>query len=275
MPITRPRKAVQRWRQPGQQQGRRFPSISSVRALSIRRALVFGFFAESIQHSHSLRARGVIFSHAASAFGSEVRGLRKSGGTLCTTPEAISFLVIASPILPEISSPVQHRAHSLSIHHDRCVRLGQLRLANVAGQNVSAVVQRCFHHLPADRSLRAAVAIQPNRIEWLPHFLASSPISAMPSLMNICPAAEPAADTLAAFRHLPEQCALSDAGCLQPLPQSSHRADRTDDVQNRVVWPLPSWSCCGVSCANALLTELSSHPQDRAHMAPDAARDLP
>jgi hypothetical protein len=98
MPIRPPRKAVQRWRQPGQQQGRRFPSISSVRVLSIRRALVSGFLAESIQHIHSLRARGVISSHAASAFESEVRGFGKSGGTLCTTPEAISFLVIASPI---------------------------------------------------------------------------------------------------------------------------------------------------------------------------------
>lgn len=86
----------QRWGQPGQQQGRLFPPISSVRALSIRRALVSGFFADSIQHIHSLRARGVIASHAASAFGLEVSGFRKSGGTSCTTPVAISFLVIDS-----------------------------------------------------------------------------------------------------------------------------------------------------------------------------------
>jgi hypothetical protein len=81
---------------------------------------VSGFLAESIQHIHSLRARGVISSHAASAFGSEVRGFRKSGGTLCTTPEAISFLAIASPILPRIKSPVQHQAHSLYTFRPAC-----------------------------------------------------------------------------------------------------------------------------------------------------------
>jgi hypothetical protein len=141
MSISPPRTAGQRWRQPGQQQGRRFPSISSMRARSMRRALVSGFLAESIHHIHSLRARGVISSHAASAFGSEVRGFRKSGGTLCTTPAAISFFVIASPILPEMKGAVQHRAHSLSIHPDRCALLGQLGLANVAGQNVSLFVR--------------------------------------------------------------------------------------------------------------------------------------
>jgi len=75
--------------QPAQQQGRRMPSLSSVRVLSIWSSLVSGFLTDSIQHIHSLRASGVISSHADSAFGSEVRIFRKSSGTLCTTPAAI------------------------------------------------------------------------------------------------------------------------------------------------------------------------------------------
>ena len=80
--------------QPAQQQGLRFPSISSVRVLSIRWLLVSAFLADSIQQIHSLRASGVISSHAARAAPEEVRTFRKSVGTLCTTPVAIPFLVI-------------------------------------------------------------------------------------------------------------------------------------------------------------------------------------
>src|SRR3989344_5271321 len=80
----------QRWMQPAQQQGLRFPSISSARVLSIRRLLVSGCLADSTQQIHSLRASGVISSHASSAFGKEVRAFRKSIGTLCATPVAIS-----------------------------------------------------------------------------------------------------------------------------------------------------------------------------------------
>jgi ABC-type sugar transport system permease subunit len=80
--------------QPAQQQGRRFPSISSVRVLSIRWLLVSAFLADTIQQIHSLRASGVISSHAARADGAEARVFRKSAGTLCTTPVAISFLVM-------------------------------------------------------------------------------------------------------------------------------------------------------------------------------------
>lgn len=75
--------------QPAQQQGRRFPSISSECVLPILRFRVSGFLADSIQHIHSLRASGVIFSHAARALGAEVRVFRKSAGTLCTAPVAI------------------------------------------------------------------------------------------------------------------------------------------------------------------------------------------
>jgi hypothetical protein len=52
----------------------------------MRRLLVSGFLADSIQHIHSLRASGVISSHAVNAFGSDVSAFFKSAGNSCTTP---------------------------------------------------------------------------------------------------------------------------------------------------------------------------------------------
>lgn len=83
-----------RWIQPYQQQGRRIPSLSSVRVLSTCSFLVSGFLTEITQQIHSLRASAVRSSHAASASGSEVKTSRKSAGILCTTPLDITFLVI-------------------------------------------------------------------------------------------------------------------------------------------------------------------------------------
>jgi hypothetical protein len=83
------------WGQPAQQQGRRFPSLSSMRTLSIRLRLVSSFLASSTQQIHSLRASGVISSQLDNATLSEKRAFRKSSGTLCTTPVEISFLTIA------------------------------------------------------------------------------------------------------------------------------------------------------------------------------------
>src|SRR5579864_6959362 len=77
--------------QPGQQQGRRFPSLRLEQPHSIRRLLVSAFFADSIQHIHSLRASGVISSHAVNAGGSDVSAFLKSAGTSCTTPLEIFF----------------------------------------------------------------------------------------------------------------------------------------------------------------------------------------
>jgi hypothetical protein len=57
---------------PGQQQGRRFPSLRLEQPHSIRRLLVSAFLADSIQHIHSLRASGVISSHAVNTCGSDV-----------------------------------------------------------------------------------------------------------------------------------------------------------------------------------------------------------
>src|SRR3989344_3888284 len=85
--------------QPAQQQGRRFPSISSVRTLSIWLLRVSCFFTDTTQQIHSLRARGVRSSHIVNALGVEIRALRKSSGTLCTTLAAIS--PPASLCLPE------------------------------------------------------------------------------------------------------------------------------------------------------------------------------
>jgi len=56
-----------RWGHPAQQQGRRFPSMSSVRTLWTRLLLVSCFLAFSTQQIHSLRASGVISSHRANA----------------------------------------------------------------------------------------------------------------------------------------------------------------------------------------------------------------
>lgn len=92
-------RAICRWNDyrclhPAQQHGRRFPSISSVRTRSICRSLVSGFLTEITQQIHSLRARGVMFSHLASVAGSEAKVFRKSAGSLCVTLLEISFLVI-------------------------------------------------------------------------------------------------------------------------------------------------------------------------------------
>ena len=76
---------------PGQQQGRRFPSLRLEQPHSIRRVLVSAFLADSIQHIHSLRASGVISSHAVNACASDISASFKSAGTLCTAPLEIFF----------------------------------------------------------------------------------------------------------------------------------------------------------------------------------------
>jgi hypothetical protein len=94
MANTSPASLFQRWGQPGQQQGRRIPSLSSVRTRSMCCLRVSGFLTEITQHIHSLRASGVISSHFASAAESEMRTVRKSAGTSCTAPGEIVFLVM-------------------------------------------------------------------------------------------------------------------------------------------------------------------------------------
>src|ERR1035438_8368340 len=98
----------QRWAHPGQQQGRRFPSLRLEQPHSIRRLLVSALLADSIQHIHSLRASGVMPSQAVNACGSDVSAFSKSAGTSCTTPLEIFFcdiekLSFVSPSGPRIS----------------------------------------------------------------------------------------------------------------------------------------------------------------------------
>jgi hypothetical protein len=81
--------------QPGQQHGRRIPSLSSEHTLSTCWCLVSSFLTEMVQQIHSLRASGVMSSQAASAFASDVSAFRRSAGRLCTTPPEIRTVVMA------------------------------------------------------------------------------------------------------------------------------------------------------------------------------------
>ena len=69
--------------QPGQQQGRRLPSLISSNARWIRRQRVVLCLAEMTQQIHSFRARGVRSLQAACAVASELSVLRRSAGALC------------------------------------------------------------------------------------------------------------------------------------------------------------------------------------------------
>ena len=80
--------------QPGQQQGRRIPSLSCAHSLSTCCRLVSSFLTEMVQQIHSLRASGVMSSQAASAFASDASAFRRSAGRLCTTPPEIRTVVI-------------------------------------------------------------------------------------------------------------------------------------------------------------------------------------
>lgn len=92
--------------QPTQQQGRRLPSVSSATVRSTWFFLVAAPLTVIVQHIHSLRARGVISSHAASALGEERSALRKSAGSWCTTPLAI-FEFVIYVYYPRAQSPIK------------------------------------------------------------------------------------------------------------------------------------------------------------------------
>lgn len=94
-------KINQRCGQPGQQQGRRFPSLRFSHPHSIRLFLVSGFLADSIQHIHSLRASGVISSHVSNASESEASAFSRSAGNSCTPPPEIRgfiFIFLHTPL---------------------------------------------------------------------------------------------------------------------------------------------------------------------------------
>src|ERR1700733_11985705 len=88
------RQNAHRCGQPGQQQGRRIPSLSCEHSLSTCCRLVSSFLTEMVQQIHSLRAGGVMSSQAASAFASDAIAFRRSAGTSCTTPPEIRTVVI-------------------------------------------------------------------------------------------------------------------------------------------------------------------------------------
>jgi hypothetical protein len=71
---------------PGQQQGRRWPSSSSSWVRRMRRSRVVSCLASSTQQMNSLRAKGVMSFQASSAVALAISALRRSAGSLCTTP---------------------------------------------------------------------------------------------------------------------------------------------------------------------------------------------
>ena len=82
-----------RWTQPYQQQGRRIPSLSSEHTRSTCSRRFSGCLTEKTQQIHSLRASGVISSHAVSALESEAKAFRKSAGRSCATPPGMFFAI--------------------------------------------------------------------------------------------------------------------------------------------------------------------------------------
>ena len=87
-------KNAHRCEQPGQQHGRRIPSLSSEHTLSTCCLLVSSFLTEMVQQIHSLRASGVMSSQAASAFASDASPCLRSAGSLCTAPPEIRTVAI-------------------------------------------------------------------------------------------------------------------------------------------------------------------------------------
>lgn len=85
---------MERWGQPGQQHGLRMSSISSEHTRSTCRFLVSGFLTEMVQQIHSLRASGVMSSHAARAAGEARSAFLKSVGKVCTVPLESAFLTM-------------------------------------------------------------------------------------------------------------------------------------------------------------------------------------
>jgi len=83
------------------------PSFSSEHTLSTCCRRVSGFFTQSTQQIHSLRASGVMSSHFARAAGSETRAFRKSAGTVWTTPvESFSLTPLPYTRCPGVLSAV-------------------------------------------------------------------------------------------------------------------------------------------------------------------------
>jgi hypothetical protein len=105
--------------------------------------------------------------------------------------------------------------------------LEQLGLADVAGENVSALVPGYFLHLPDAGAVprRRRDPARAHRVTAVLARVEPDPGNAPLDDLLIRPATQPTTDALAALRHLPEQRTLNNASCVQPFPQQPHRTE--------------------------------------------------
>jgi len=75
------------------------PSFNSDTTLLTCSWRVSGLLTEMVQQIHSLRASGVIFSHAASAALSEAKAFRRSVGKPCAMPPEIFLFADACTVV--------------------------------------------------------------------------------------------------------------------------------------------------------------------------------
>ncbi len=120
--------------QPGQQHGLRMPSMSSERTRSTCCILVSGFFTEMVQQIHSLRASGVMSSHAASARGEARSAFLKSAGNVCTVPPESAFFAMDYFMTCEVKSRL--RAASI-LRSRRSRQIAMHSFANRTGTSAS------------------------------------------------------------------------------------------------------------------------------------------
>lgn len=93
---------MRRWGQPGQQHGLRMPSMSSEHTRSTCCFLVSGFFTEMVQQIHSLRASGVMSSHAACAAGEARSTFLRSAGNVWTVPLESAFFAMRNFMMCDV-----------------------------------------------------------------------------------------------------------------------------------------------------------------------------
>lgn len=207
--------------QPGQQQGRRFPSFSSERALSMWLVLVSGFLTEVVQQIHSLRARGVRLFHFSSASGSDANALRRSVGTSWTTPVAISSRLFAIvPSLRRRRSLVPFHGPSPSSQGRRSVFR---RLSAAPAETIDSCSPRRIARRP-----RQVVQIE----RWFDH-----PVERYGDPTEI--SSETPGWPLA--RRAPFRCAMTHGAAVQRSGPSAHDTVRFPEQAGRVLW------YCGVS----------------------------
>ncbi len=114
--------------QPGQQQGRRWPSSSSSWVRRMRRSRVVSCLASSTQQMNSLRAKGVMSFQASSAVALAISALRRSAGKSMHHPTG----------------------HSLAAHRPMVVSRGKLRFTIRFWDRPPAA--RCRREAPASRA---------------------------------------------------------------------------------------------------------------------------